>query len=219
MVRTAFTVLLMVSVLCIAACGDDNGDGGGTTADSDVEPTATTAAESDEAQPAGVNVSRFLMRAGEEPGFEPIEEPRTDHGVQSLVGGFSSDEVERLRRAGFISITFQPLSGDDHNGGVSTVLLFKTAEGARAWLQYETSDEGIESAVPGANPKRFTVRSVPGARGWIGRDRHDNPIGHVYWVQGRCEMVLGNEGEGDFVRPLSTGATAIYKRTKGVCPE
>jgi hypothetical protein len=37
-------------------------------------------------------------------------------------------------------------------------------------------------------------------------------------VQGRCEMVLGNEGEGDFVKPLSIGAKAIYDRTKGVCP-
>jgi hypothetical protein len=206
-VRTAFTVLLIVSLLGIAACGDDNGDEGGTTA-----------AESDEAQPAKGNLERFLMQAGEEPGFEPIDEPRTDHGVQSLAGGFSADEVERLRRAGFISITFQPLSGDDHNAGVTTVLLFKTAEGARDWLEYETSDEGIDSAVPGAEPKRFTVRGVPGARGWTGRDRHDNPIGHVFWVQGRCEMVLGNEGEGDFVKPLSIGAKAIYDRTKGVCP-
>ena len=138
--------------------------------------------------------------------------------MQSLVGGFSADEVERLRRAGFISITFQPLNGDDGNSGVTTVLLFKTAEGARDWLEYETSDEGIDSMVPGAKPKRFTVPGVPGARGWTGGDRRDHPIGHVFWVQGRCEMVLGNEGEGDFVKPLSIGAKAIYDRTKGVCP-
>ena len=31
MVKTAFTVLLMVSLLGIAACGDDEGDEGGTT--------------------------------------------------------------------------------------------------------------------------------------------------------------------------------------------
>src|SRR5919109_1117627 len=54
-VRTAFTVLLMVSLLGIAACGDDNGDEGGTTAAPDVDTTSTTAAESDEAQPAKVN--------------------------------------------------------------------------------------------------------------------------------------------------------------------
>ena len=159
------------------------------------------------------------MQAGEEPGFEPIEEPWTDHGVQSLFGGYSADDLERLRRAGFISMTFQPLSSDDGNAGVTTVLLFKTAEGARDWLEYETSDEGIDSMVPGAKPKRFTVPGVPGARGSTSQDAaHDNPIGHGFWVQGRCEMVLGNEGEGDFVKPLSIGAKAIYDRTKGVCP-
>jgi hypothetical protein len=42
-VKTAFAVLLMVSLLGIAACGDE----GGTTAAPDVESTSTTAAESD----------------------------------------------------------------------------------------------------------------------------------------------------------------------------
>ena len=167
---------------------------------------------------AKADVERFVMQAGEEPGFEPVDDPRTDNGVQALAGGFAPDEVERLQRAGFISITFQPLSGDNDNAGVSTVLVFKTADGARDWLAYETSDEGIESMVPGAKPKRFRVPGVPGARGWTGRDRHGNPIGHVFWVQGRCEMLIGNEGKGDFVKPLSTGAKAIYDRTKGVCP-
>ena len=32
MVKTAFTVLLTVSLLAIAACGDDDRDEGGTTA-------------------------------------------------------------------------------------------------------------------------------------------------------------------------------------------
>jgi hypothetical protein len=207
MVKTAFVVLLIGSFLGIAACGDDDGGNAGSTA-----------AESDDAPPAKVNVEPFLMQAGEEPGFEPAGDPRTDRGVQSLVGGYAAEEVNRLRRAGFISITFQPLSGDQGNAGVSTVLLFETPEGARDWVEYETSDEGIESMVPGAKPKRFTVPGVPGARGWTGRDRHNNPIGHVFWVQGRCEMLVGNEGEGDFVKPLSTGAKAIYDRTKGVCP-
>lgn len=209
MVKTAVTVLLAVLLLGITACGEDSGEAGGTTTTQEAEAPST--AEGDAVEP-------FLLQAGEEPGFEPEEEPRTDRGVESLVGGFSADEVERLRRAGFVSITFQPLSGKGENAGVSTVVLFKTAEGARDWLEYETSDEGIASAVPGAKPKRFTASGVPGARGWTGRDRHGNPIGHVYWVQGRCELVIGNEGEGDFVKPLSAAAKAVYERTKGVCP-
>ncbi len=215
MARTAFTVLLMVSLLGIAACGDDIGDEGGTTA-APASKLCDDHRSERRGKPANVNLARFLCRL-REPGFDPIGAPDGPR-VQSLAGGFAADEVERLRRAGFVSITFQPLSGDDGNAGVTTVLLFETAEGARDWLEYETSDEGIDSMVPGAKPKRFTVPGVPGARGWTGRDRHDNPIGHVFWVQGRCEMLLGNEGEGDFVKPLSIGAKAIYDRTKGVCP-
>ncbi len=192
--------IALAGVACAfaAGCGDD----------------ATRDAAAPKAQPAKVNVERLLMQADEEPGFAPVEEPRTD---QSL-GGYSADEMKRLRRAGFISITFQPLSGDHNTAGVSTILVFKTAEGAREWLEYETSDEGIDSMVPGANPRRFTVPDVPGARGWTGRDRHGNPIGHVFWAQGRCEMLIGNEGKIPFVKPLSKGARAIYQRTQGQCP-
>jgi hypothetical protein len=201
------TVLLIGCFLGVAGCADDDDDDG-----------ATSVAASGEAPPAEVNVERFLMQPGEEPGFEPGEEPGTEHGAQALAGGYAAEEVRRLRRAGFISLTFQPLSGDRGNAGVSTVLLFKTPEGARDWLRYETSDEGIDSMVPGAKPRRFRVSGVPGARGWTGRDRHGNPIGHVFWVQGRCELLLGNEGKGDFVEPLSIGARAIYDRTDGTCP-
>jgi hypothetical protein len=44
----AFAVLLMVSLLGIAACGDDDADEGGTTASRDVERPSTIAAESTE---------------------------------------------------------------------------------------------------------------------------------------------------------------------------
>jgi len=37
-------------------------------------------------------------------------------------------------------------------------------------------------------------------------------------VQGRCYLVLGNQGPGPFAGPLSTGVQAIYKRTNGQCP-
>ena len=220
MVRIAFTVLVMVSLLGIAACGDDNGDEGGTTAAPDVEPTATTAAESDEAQPAKVNLERFLLRDGEEPGFKRIAAPRTDTGVEAFVqgGDVPDDEAQRLRRAGFIAFTFQPVVVDGGNAGVTNVHLFETARGARDWMAWETSDEGIQRQIPDTKIHRFAVSGIPGARGWTGTDLHGNRIGTVYWVQGRCMMVIGNEGEGDFVKPLSTGATAIYERTKGRCP-
>jgi len=209
MVRTAITVLLMVSLLAIAACGDDDGDEGGTTAGG-----------SDKAQPAKVDLERFLLRDGEEPGFKRIEAPRTETGVDAFVrgGDLPEDAAPLLRRAGFISFMFQPMVVDGGNAGVTNVHLFETAQGARDWMERETSDEGIHGQIPDTKIDRFTVSGIPGARGWTGTDLHGNRIGHVYWVQGRCMMVIGNEGEGDFVTPLSTGATAIYERTKGVCP-
>ena len=219
MVRTAFTVLVMVSLLGIAACGDDNGDDGGTTA-TNVETTTPTAAESDEAQPAQFNLERFLLQDGEEPGFKRVEAPRIETGVEAFVqgGDLPDDQEQRLRRAGFVSFMFQPMAVDGGNAGVTNVHLFETAKGARDWMKWETSDEGVHAQIPDTKIDRFTVRGIPGARGWTGTDLHGNRIGHVYWVQGRCMMVIGNEGKGDFVKPLSTGATAIYERTKGVCP-
>jgi hypothetical protein len=220
MVGAAFTVLLTVSVLAIAACGDDNGNEGETTAAPDVAATATTAAASGEEQPAQVNLERFLLRDGEEPGFKQIAAPRTESGVEAFVqgGDVPDDEARRLRRAGFLAFTFQPVVVDGGNAGVTNVHLFETARGARDWMEWETSDEGIHRQIPDTKIDRFTVSGIPGARGWTGTDLHGNRIGTVNWVQGRCMMVIGNEGKGDFVKPLSTGATAIYERTKGVCP-
>ena len=220
MVRIAFTVLVMVSLLGIAACGDDNGDEGGTTAAPDVEAAATTAADSDEAQPVEVNLERFLLKDGEEPGFERIGAARSETGVEAFVlgGDVPDDEAQRLRRAGFLSFMFQPVGVDGGNAGVTNVHLFKTAQGARDWMKWETSNEGIHRQIPDTKIDRFAVSGIPGARGWTGTDLHGNRIGTVFWVQGRCMMVIGNEGEGDFVKPLSTGATAIYERTKGRCP-
>jgi hypothetical protein len=45
-VKTAFTVLLMISLLGLAACGDDDGDEGGTT--TGAEETGTTAKDGGE---------------------------------------------------------------------------------------------------------------------------------------------------------------------------
>ena len=76
----------------------------------------------------------------------------------------------------------------------------------------------IHATLPETKIRRFTVRDVPGARGWTGSDLHGNPIGTVHWVQGRCMLLLVSEGDLPFVEVLSTGARAIYERTGGECP-
>jgi hypothetical protein len=186
------------------ACGFAAGCGG------DAKPDAALP------QPAEVNLEELLMQAGDEPGFHPVESARVDSGVEAL--GLTAAGAARLRRSGFISITYQPIAADNGNAGVTNVHLFETRAGAQDWLDYETSDEGIHSHLPETKIRRFLVGDVPGARGWTGRDLHGNPIGHVFWVQGRCMLVLGNEGKGSFVELLSTGARAIYDRTQGKCP-
>lgn len=199
-VRGLMTGLAALACAFAAGCGDE----------------AKRDAAHAKPQAAKVNLEQFLMQAGEEPGFTPVELPRVDSALDSF--GLSAAGVERLRRSGFSATTFQPIAGDDGSGGVSNVRLFKTEAGARAWMEYETSEKTIRSQGLGVVFRRFTVEGLPGARGWTGRDRHGNRIGHVFWVQGRCMLVLGNEGESPFVRRLSTGAKAIYERTKGACP-
>jgi hypothetical protein len=85
-------------------------------------------------------------------------------------------------------------------------------------MTYELRATTIHALLPETKIRRFTVRDVPGARGWTGSDLHGNPIGTVHWVQGRCMLVLVSEGDVPFVNALSTGARAIYERTGGDCP-
>ena len=155
------------------------------------------------------------MQADEVPGLAPIASPRTDSGPPFAL---SEDGAERLRRSGYISTTFQPAEGIS-SAGVSSVLLFETESGARDWMAYETSDASIQHQIPGAKIERFQVLDLPGARGWTGPDLHGNAIGQVYWIQGRCMMLIGLEVEGPRVERLSAGAKAIYERTGGTCPD
>jgi hypothetical protein len=198
--------LLVVGALLTAA----GGCGGDPTPD----------APKPKPQPATIDLEPFLLRDGEEPGFVRVASARTDTNFEAFAQSLnlSPATTRRLRRDGFVSVMFQPVDGEDGNGGVTSVNLFQTAEGARDWTDYETSEKGIHTLIPDTKIKRFTVPGIPGARGWTGLDIHGNRIGHVYWVQGRCMLLIGNEGNGTFVAPLSTAARAIYARTKGVCP-
>ena len=172
--------------------------------------TGTTDAVTPGTQP---DLETYLLRADEVPGLAPVSSPMTDTGTPFEL---TEDGLERLRRSGYISTTYQPAEGD-RSGGVSSVLLFETEAGARDWMAFETSDEVIR-LVPNAKIKRFEVPEVPGATGWTGPDLHGNAIGQVYWVQGRCMMLIGLETEGPRVERLSAGARAIYERTGGTCP-
>jgi hypothetical protein len=140
--------------------------------------------------PGAPDLDRFLMQGGEEPGFR------------------------RLREEGFISFAVQPIRGP-RTAGISNVALFATAEGARHNMAHELRTDVIRAVDAVANLRRFTVPGIPGARGWTASEPR---VGNLWWVQGRCVLVLGNQGPGPFAGPLSTGARAIYERTNGQCP-
>jgi hypothetical protein len=206
-------VTLATLVIGLAACGGDEGD----------ETTASQAATGN-ARSDARDLDRFLMRNDEEPGFRrgaaPDQTPQsggTITGVKAFVRDMhlTSADERRLRSEGFISFTSEPIRGPRETAGITNAALFATAKGAQHNLAHELRTDVIRSSGPVANLRRFTVPGIPGARGWTASEPH---VGNLWWVQGRCVLVLGNQGPGPFVGPLSTGARAIYERTNGQCP-
>jgi hypothetical protein len=204
------TACLVVGLLMIGSACGDNGDD---------EPAAREAAKGN-AQSGARDLEQFLMRNGEEPGFSPDGDAFTVVGVDAFAehARLSRAEVQQLRENGFISFTTRRTLAGRDAAGVSEVLLFRTPKGARDQMTHDLRPSTIHAILPETKIRRFGVRDVPGARGWTGSDLHDNPIGSVYWVQGRCMLVLVSEGDVPFVDALSTGARAIYERTGGDCP-
>jgi len=205
-------MVLATIVIALAACGGDDVD----------EPRARAATNGNPASGAR-DLDRFLMRNDEEPGFRPGAAPGatpSSGGTITGVRAFVDDmhlppaDARRLRGEGFISFASQPIRGP-RTAGISNVALFATAEGARHNMAHELRTDVIRAFGPVAKLRRFTVPGIPGARGWTASKPH---VGNLGWVQGRCVLVLGNQGPGPFVGPLSTGARAIYERTNGVCP-
>jgi hypothetical protein len=211
-------VALATLVIGIAACGNDG----------DNKPTAPEAANATPRADAQ-DLGRYLVRRDEEPGFRPGAAPgamprerETITGVKALVNEWhlpAADE-RRLSSEGFVSLTFQPIRGP-RSAGVTEVSLYETAEGAKRSLAHDLRADVIRADGPVENLRFFSVPGVPGARGWTASLRGEpasRAVGNVLWVQGRCLHVLGNQGPGPFVGPLSRGARAIYERTSRQCP-
>src|SRR5215211_143679 len=149
-------------------------------------------------------------------------ERETVTGVKALVNEWdlTAADERRLSREGFVSFTSQPIRGL-RSAGVTNVSLYETAEGAKRSLLHELRPDVIRAEGPVANLRFFSVPGIPDARGWTASlpgEPAGHAVGNVLWVQGRCVHVLGNQGPGPFVGPLSRGARAIYERSSGQCP-
>jgi hypothetical protein len=209
---------LTVTAIGLAACGGDDGD----------ETTAPEAANAGP-RPDAVDLSGYLMRDDEEPGFRAEAAPGATPSSPDSITGVEAFVTEmhltpaderRLRREGFVSFTAQPIRGPGA-AGISNIALYETAKGARRSLAHELRPAVVREPGPVENLRYFRVSGVPGARGWTA-SRPGEPasraVGNIYWVQGRCVLVLGNQGRRPLVGPLSTGARAIFERTNRQCP-
>jgi hypothetical protein len=203
------TLALAATALALAGCGGSGNE------------TAARQATNATAQSSAPDLDRFLMRKGEEPGFRPGALPgatpttrKTITGVDAIAKefGLAEADAQRLRTQGYIATRSGPIRGPQ-TAGVTTAELYRTAAGAKQSQAHELRREVINGSGSLEGLRYFSVPGVPGARGWSASD-----VANVIWVQGRCMMILGNQGPGRLTARLSTGAQAIYKRTNGECP-
>jgi hypothetical protein len=209
--KQAVASLLVGLAVAATACGD-TADNAGTA---ETKPKAATA--------SGLDLTPMLMRADEVPGFRPGAVPgamprsrATFTGVKAFADEMRLPpaEVRRLTGEGFVSFTVAPIRGPGNTPGLTNVALYETAEGARHSMANDLRPDVIRGYGPVEGLRFFTVPGVPDARGWTA----SNPrAGNVMWVQGRCYLTLGSQGSGPVVGRLSSGARAIYQRTKALC--
>jgi hypothetical protein len=184
---------------------------------------AVSTARSDAAKPArAATLTRFLVRAGEEPGFTPGR-PHVAGSLRAYVRYLKSfgppkqvaADAKRLKAEGFVAAAWEHTTNNPESGvGQSYVREFATSIGAgheRAFIVH---------VMPGHT--KFGVTGIPGAYGRKGKVFGDERYANLVWRQGRCTLSVG---ESFFprttaapTRPLIAAAQAIYRRTGGTCP-
>jgi hypothetical protein len=169
-----------------------------------------------QAQAAAESLTQFLLRPDEEPGFSPAGRVRSFSSLSAFVKFAQGTQAyaRRLRTEGFVSFTYQPVRSPS-GPGTTNVTEFVTASGARR----ETSANlgSIPSAFRGWKIRRFGVAGVPSAHGFTA-SRGKVRVGNVLWIEGRCELILGNAGSAPFIGPESAAVRSIHQRTHGRCP-
>ncbi len=204
-------LILATLAIGLAACGG-----------ADDKPSANGAVAAD-VHKAKAGVERFLLARGEEPGYEPSGDVEKLSSAEEYAarGPRPQAEARRLRDEGFVSFVRRPLEGKE-GSGVTSLLLFASAAGAEREAAAER--RSLDVNFRGWTLKRFDVPGVPGAFGWTAtnKDASDAPpgerVGNIVWVEGRCEMTLGNAGTGSFAAPLTAGVKAVHRRVAGRCP-
>jgi hypothetical protein len=169
---------------------------------------------------ATAGVERFLLARGEEPGYQPSGPVEKLSSAEEFAarGPRPQAEARRLRDEGFVSFVRRPLEGKE-GPGVTSLMLFTSAAGAKREAAAERRNLDVD--FQGWKLKRFDVTGVPGAFGWTAR-KPGHRVGNITWVEGRCNMTLGNEVDNEetssLVAPLIAGVRAVHRRVAGRCP-
>jgi hypothetical protein len=160
-------------------------------------------------------ITRYLALHSELPGLT-FDRAHVVHAAKAWLADEPADEakpeIARYKAEGFRKAAYENFTGPKNANGVSNAIVFATEAGAR--------DDQNTVLHPVGKSKRFTVKGIPGGRGFTQGDAKHGNAADVVWVQGRCTMVIGEFVPTGTVRrgPLVTAARAVYHRTRGRCP-
>lgn len=239
--------------LAVVGCGSGaNGARQSTRSAGGTLPGLTTAASATTpAAVAGAGTTglrRFLLGSGDEPGYSdqgtadvssslsywlktnPTDNGEVDHGAGDLAGPTAAaNRPQQFRTDGWVAGATVELTGVDGDSGVSTVHELRSVAGARGDWEWRIKYIPLAALSNITYPDesktiRFTVPGVPTAVGYAATSYHHELDGaYVAWIEGRCVLYLGNDGNiepvATFVARIGDGVAAIYRRTGGTCPE
>jgi hypothetical protein len=201
-VLSANSICALLAAVGVIECGSSTSDASAITGSGAADP----------AHPA--MLTRFLVRAGEEPGFTP-RSPHLVGSVRAWVRGEPSRQAtvdtKRYKAEGFVAAAFEHTTPKGGYDGISNVIEFSTSTGARREMTH------LMRSVGGAT--KFRAAGIPGARGAKGK-MPGGSYANLVWVEGRCTLLVG-ESVPRATAPtaaLSAAAQAIYRRTAGRCP-
>ena len=205
MLRKLSSVVSVCVLAMAGGCGDDGNDATSS------KPAATTGT-----QAATASLERFLLARGEEPGYQPTGPAETLSTAEEYAARAPNPQAiaRRIRDEGFVSFVRRELQGKE-GPGVTGLFVFKSAAGAKREVAAARRD--VDGEFRGWTVKRFDVPGVPGAFGFTAT-KAGQRVGNVFWVEGRCQMTLGNADASSFVAPLTAGVQAVHRRVAGRCP-
>jgi hypothetical protein len=211
---TAKATTLAAALLAVGA-GAAAGAGAASAAGAAAGAGAASGAGAAAGAAPSHGITRYLALHSELPGLT-FDRAHVLHSAKAWVGDEPADEakpeIARYKAEGFRQAAYENFTGPRSTNGVSNVIVFATKAGAR-------NDQNTVLH-PVGKSKRFSVKGIPGGRGFTQGDTQHGNAADVVWVEGRCTMVIGEFVPTGVVKrgPLINAAQAVYHRTRGRCP-